>query len=106
MKEITAEELKKKIDSGEEFIFLDVREPFEQHISSIDIDTTSIPLDDLENQLGTLPKGAEIVVMCRSGNRSANACELLGKEGFSNVCNLKGGINAWAARVDTSLPQY
>jgi len=44
--------------------------------------------------------------MCRSGNRSGSACELLEKEGFTNVANLKGGINEWARKIDPSLPIY
>jgi rhodanese-related sulfurtransferase len=106
MKEITAEELKQKIDNGESFIFLDVRELFETYISSIDIETVSIPLDELGNRADELGKDDEIIVMCRCGNRSKTACELLIQYGFVNVANLKGGINSWAARIDTSLPQY
>lgn len=106
MKEITVEQLKKKIDHKESFQFLDVREPFEAHLSSINVKTVSIPLDDLEANLDQLEKAEEIVVMCRSGNRSAQACELLEHNGFNNVANLKGGINEWAAKIDPSLPRY
>lgn len=105
MKETTVEELKKKKDSGDKFTLLDVREPHEVHISKIE-NSTLIPLDDLPGHLDELEKKNEIVVMCRSGARSAQACELLEKNGFGNVSNLKGGVNEWAKKIDTSLPVY
>lgn len=106
MKEITVEELKKKIDQKESFLLLDVRDPFEAHISYIDTDSTLIPLDDLNGRIQELDQSREIIVMCRSGNRSGKACEILEKNGFSNVTNLKGGINEWAVKIDPSLAQY
>lgn len=106
MNEITVEELKKKIDQKESFLLLDVREPFEAHISNIDTNSTLIPLDDLSGRIPELDESQEIIVLCRSGNRSGKACEMLEENGFSNVTNLKGGINEWAAKIDSSLPQY
>lgn len=106
MKEITVEELKKKIDQKESFLLLDVRDPFEAHISNIDTHSTLIPLDDLNGRIQELEQSREIIVLCRSGNRSGKACEILEKNGFSNVTNLKGGINEWAAKIDPSLAQY
>ncbi len=104
MKETTVEELKKKIDQEEDFILLDVREPYEYQISNID--GKLIPQDDLPDRLDELDKSKEIVVMCRSGARSAKACNFLEKNGFNNVSNLKGGVNAWAREIDNSLPVY
>ncbi len=107
MKEITVQELKEKIDSGEPFTFLDVRDPFELHISNIeDIESINIPLSQLSSNLSELDRSEEIIIMCRSGNRSGKACELLQQEGFENAANLKGGINEWARTIDTSLPVY
>jgi adenylyltransferase/sulfurtransferase len=60
----------------------------------------------LPDRTDELDQGKEIVVMCRSGARSANACTLLEKKGFKNVSNLVGGVNAWAKEIDTSLPVY
>ncbi len=105
MKETTVEELKKKKDTGDDFTLLDVRDPHEVHISKIE-NSTLIPLDDLPGRLDELDKESEIVVMCRSGARSAKACELLEKNGFGNTSNLKGGVNEWAKNIDTSLPVY
>lgn len=109
MQEITVQELKKKIDNDEKVFILDVREPFEQYQSKLDYDnSTLIPLGDLSNRINEIEshKDKEIVCMCRSGGRSAKACEMLEKEGFENVANLKGGINQWAKEIDNSLPVY
>lgn len=106
MNEITAEELKEKIDSGDSFILLDVRESFETYISSIAVQTICIPLDELGDRTDELGIDNDIIVMCRCGNRSKSACELLYRQGFSRVANLKGGINTWAEKIDPSLPRY
>lgn len=106
MNEITAEQLKDKIERGDRFVFLDVREPFESHISKLNIPTLLIPLDELPDRQSELNEEDEIIVMCRSGNRSGTACTLLEEKGFKKVFNLKGGINDWARRIDSSLPQY
>lgn len=109
MQEITVKELKKKIDNNEQVFVLDVREPFEQYQSKLDYEnSTLIPLGDLNNRVNEIEshKDEEIVCMCRSGSRSAKACEMLEKEGFENVKNLKGGINQWAKDIDNSLPVY
>lgn len=106
MDEITVHELKQKLESGESFLLLDVRETFEYHISNIDgllipLDQLSVRIDEIEDK-----KNEEVVVMCRSGGRSAKACETLRKNGFTNVKNLKGGVNEWAKEIDPSLPVY
>lgn len=109
MQEITVQELKNKIDNNEEVFVLDVREPFEQYQSKLDYkNSTLIPVGDLPNRIGEIEsqKEREVVCLCRSGSRSAKACELLEKEGFENVKNLKGGINQWARDIDNSLPVY
>lgn len=109
MKEITVQEFKQKLNNGDDVFLLDVREPFEQFQSKIEYDnSTLIPVDQLAGRLNEIEadKDAEIVCMCRSGGRSAKACELLEKEGYTNAVNLKGGINQWAKDIDTSLPVY
>ncbi len=109
MKEITVQELKRKLETGEDFFLLDVREPFEQFQSNIDYDNSMlIPLDQLPNRLNEIEshKEDEVVCMCRSGGRSAKARDLLEKNGFKNVKNLQGGINRWATEIDSSLPIY
>lgn len=109
MKEITVKELKKKINTNQKVFVLDVREPFEQYQSDIGYDnSTLIPVGELANRLDEIEdkKDQEVVCLCRSGSRSAEACRLLAQKGFSNVKNLKGGINQWAKEIDPSLPVY
>ena len=103
MKEITVQELKEKKESGSEFFLLDVREGFEYMVSNLDGE--HIPLGDLSSRVDEIKnhKDAEVVVMCRSGGRSAKAVEFLEGEGFSSVYNLKGGITAWSKEIDTSI---
>lgn len=109
MEEITVQQLKDKIEQGENVFIVDVREPFEKYQSDIDYDNkTLIPVGDLQKRVDELNdyKDQEVVCMCRSGARSAKATRFLEREGFSNVKNLKGGINQWAKEIDTSLPVY
>ncbi|MEP1152592.1 MAG: rhodanese-like domain-containing protein [Balneola sp.] len=103
MKEITVQELKDKKESGEDFFLLDVREGFEYMVSNLD--GTHIPLGDLQTRLTEIEdkKDNEVVVMCRSGNRSGKAIDFLEQEGFSNIYNLKGGITAWSKEIDPSM---
>lgn len=95
--------------SQDNFLLLDVREPFEQYQSKIDIENSVlIPVGELPDRLDELKdhKADEIICLCRSGARSAQACQFLQGEGFENAKNLKGGINKWAREIDTSLPVY
>jgi adenylyltransferase/sulfurtransferase len=104
-KEITVEELKKKLDNNEKFILLDVRESYETNISSIG--GTLIPMSQLPYRLEELNKDEEIIVYCRTGHRSHNVTEYLTeRQGFKNVKNLIGGINAWADKIDKSISKY
>lgn len=106
MEEITVYDLKEKLDKNEAFFLLDVREPFEAEISSIG--GTLIPLDQIPSRVDELEerKDDEVIVMCRSGSRSARAVKFLQNRGFTNIKNLKGGINEWAREVDDSLQVY
>lgn len=109
MQEITVQELKSKIDNEENVFVLDVREPFEQYQSKLDYDNSKlIPVGELADRMDEIEsqKDSEIVCLCRSGGRSAHACQLLERNGFENVKNLKGGINKWAKEIDNSLPVY
>ncbi|HEY3204669.1 MAG TPA: rhodanese-like domain-containing protein [Thermoanaerobaculia bacterium] len=102
---VTVEELKALRDRGEKLILLDVREPQEYAISDLP-DSIKIPLGALPQSLDKLAKDDEIVVYCRTGGRSGNAVEYLRQMGYEKVRNLAGGINAWAERIDPSMPKY
>jgi len=102
--EITVQELKKKMDNQENFVLLDVREPAEKQIA--DIGGILIPLNSLPYQLEKLNKEDEIIVYCRTGNRSNYAAEWLRKQGYTKAKNLTGGIHAWSDAIDSSVPKY
>ncbi len=102
--EIEPEELKRRLDAGEEVFVLDVREPHEYQICNLG--GHLIPLGDLPKRVHELDSSREIVVHCRSGQRSARAVDFLQKAGFRKVANLKGGVLAWADRVDRTLKKY
>ena len=93
--DITVTELKQKLDKGEEFVFIDVRESYEHE--EFNLGARLIPLGDFSDAIPTLEnhKSDEIVVHCRSGARSGMAQQLLQAAGFSNVRNLEGGVMAW-----------
>jgi molybdopterin/thiamine biosynthesis adenylyltransferase/rhodanese-related sulfurtransferase len=102
--EIQVEELKRRLDAGEDIYVLDVREPHEYQIANIG--GHLIPLGDLPNRVHELETSREIVAHCKSGGRSAKAVTFLRQAGFKRVHNLAGGITAWADRVDPKMPKY
>jgi len=102
--EIPVEELKRRLDGGEDIFVLDVREPHEFQICNIH--GHLIPLGDLPKRVHELDSSREIVVHCKSGARSAKAVDFLRQSGFKRASNLTGGILAWADRIDPSLPKY
>ncbi len=102
--EMTVEELKRRLDAGDDLFVLDVREPHEYQICNIG--GHLIPLGDLPNRVNELDSSREIVAHCRSGVRSAKAVNFLQQAGFKKVHNLAGGILAWADRVDPKMPKY
>lgn len=103
--EISPAELAERLKDGRPVCLLDVREAVEQQISNLP-GARNIPLMNLPAMLSDLDRGTEIVVYCRTGVRSARAADLLLKEGFKNVKNLRGGINAWAREVDPDMMVY
>jgi molybdopterin/thiamine biosynthesis adenylyltransferase/rhodanese-related sulfurtransferase/molybdopterin converting factor small subunit len=103
--EISPVEVKAKLDRGDKFLLLDVREPHEFQIASIPT-AKLIPLGELPKRLNELDRSIEIVAQCKGGVRSAKACDLLRKSGFNQVRNMTGGILAWSDQVDSSVPKY
>ena len=102
--EIQPEELKRRLDSGDDIFVLDVREPHEYQICNIG--GHLIPLGDLPNRVNELDTSREIVAHCKGGVRSSKAVEFLQKAGFRKVKNLTGGILAWSEKVDPKVPRY
>jgi sulfur-carrier protein adenylyltransferase/sulfurtransferase len=102
--DITVTELAERVKTNH-LKLIDVREPHELEISRLP-NATNIPLGQLASRLSELDSAEDMVLFCKSGNRSARALELLTSAGFKKVKNLKGGINAWAREVDKNLPVY
>ena len=90
---------------GVAHIVLDVREPDEIAICAIE-GSRSIPMQQVPLNLDALPREEPLIVLCHHGMRSAVVADFLRKSGFPNAWNLAGGINAWARKVDTTMPRY
>jgi adenylyltransferase/sulfurtransferase len=103
--DIMPAEVKAKLDRGDKFLLLDVREPHEYQICNIP-SAKLIPLGDLPKRVNELDSSTEIIAHCKSGMRSAKAVDFLKQSGFKKVRNMKGGILAWSDQVDPSVPKY
>ncbi|WP_337031478.1 rhodanese-like domain-containing protein [Paenibacillus illinoisensis] len=96
-KEIAPQEVAERLNKGETLTMLDVREPeewMEGHVAG----SNHIPLGELDVRHEELDPTQEIIVICRSGNRSGKACELLNEKGFK-VVNMTGGLIAWTDKL-------
>jgi adenylyltransferase/sulfurtransferase len=102
---VTVQDLHQMQKEEANFFLLDVREPFEYQIAKIP-GSTLIPLGELGERLGELPRDQKLVVHCRSGVRSGNAVGLLQQAGFTDVWNVTGGILAWSEEIDPTVPTY
>ena len=102
---VTAKELKARLDAGDSIRIVDVREPHEWNIARLE-NAEAIPLRQLPEQVRRLDGHEEIVVICRSGRRSAFATQFLLDAGFPRVYNLTGGLLAWSDEVDPTMAKY
>ncbi|MDY3561398.1 molybdopterin-synthase adenylyltransferase MoeB [Gemmata sp. JC673] len=103
--DITPEQLKKRIDAGENLFVLDVRNPNEFQICRIP-GTVLVPLPELPARLAEVPQDREVIVHCKSGMRSQKAIDFLKAQGYTKLVNLTGGILGWADKVDPGMPRY
>lgn len=102
---ITVEDLKQHLDRREALLLLDVREPWEYDLARIE-GAKLIPMQELPERLGELDKEQAIAVYCHVGGRSARVVKFLVQQGFKDVVNLSGGIDAWAERIDPGMKRY
>ncbi len=105
VEQLSAAQLKARLDSGEAIVLLDVREPWEQEICAIPA-SRLMPMATIPGALDTLDRDATIVTVCHHGIRSQHAGEFLAANGFTSVANLSGGVDAWACEVDPGMPRY
>ena len=104
IQQLSATELKAMIDSGAPFEFVDVRNQWERDIAAID---GSRLLDQAYHDALVLrDRDTPLVFQCHHGVRSQHAAEYFREQGFRNLYNLRGGIDAWSLLVDPSVPRY
>lgn len=103
--QIDVEDLAAMRRDGEGAAVLDVREPWEVEICAIE-GSIRIPLGALPESIDRLPADGPLVVICHHGGRSAQAVAWLRRNGFENAINLRGGIDAWARRIERGLATY
>jgi monothiol glutaredoxin len=104
VRQIAVSDLKKRLDAGERFEFLDVRTTEER--AKACIPGTTFMSEEEAQRLSALPKDALLVFHCHHGGRSQAAAEHFASLGFSNVHNVVGGIDAWSEEIDSSIPRY
>jgi rhodanese-related sulfurtransferase len=97
--------LKQRIERGDRFLILDVREPFEIELAPFP-GATHIPMGEIPARIRELDPGRETVVVCHHGVRSAQVAIWLARSGFERVLNLSGGIEAWSCEADPATPRY
>ena len=102
--QLSVKDLKKRMDAGENLFILDVREPFEYQIANIG--GKLIPQNEVPQRLAEIDRNREIIVQCKSGNRSQRIAEFLKQSGYPKVANVSGGILAWSDQIDSSVPKY
>ena len=104
--DISTDEVKARLDAGEDLLLIDVREPNEYAHARIE-GAELLPLSRAQEWAGELPDDQELVIMCHHGSRSAQVAGFLaGQRGLTNVANMIGGIDEWSRLIDPSVPRY
>jgi rhodanese-related sulfurtransferase len=103
--EITPKEVKARMDRGEQFLFVDVREPWEHQTAHI-AGAKLIPLGQIPANFGELDVDGELVLFCHHGMRSLDAAAWLRSQGVQGARSMTGGIERWAVEIDPKVPHY
>lgn len=105
--EVDCQTVKRKLDGGDVFLFLDCREKEEYATAKIP-GTVLIPMSEIVERVGELEahKDQEIIVHCHHGGRSLRVTNWLRQQGFSRTSNLAGGIDQWSQVIDPTVPRY
>lgn len=105
MKEISVQELRQKMEAGEDFQLIDVRESHERAYTNIGGD--HIPMGRVMQSIDKIERKKTVIIYCRSGSRSSQVVSFLEEQhNFDNLFNLRGGILAWSTEIDASIKQY
>ena len=102
---ISPKELKARLDKGDKLVLMDVREDWEYSLAKLE-GSILIPLGTLPQSQAQLNRDSEIIAICHHGMRSADATNFLLQQGFQNVKNLVGGIDAWSTQIDGTISRY
>ena len=105
MKQISPHAAAKLLEEQPDAVLLDVREAAELEAAAI-ARAMHIPMQEVPQRLAELDPASTILCMCHLGGRSAMVAEYLAQQGYEKVLNVAGGIDAWAAEIDPSLPRY
>lgn len=103
--EISVKDTKARMDNGDDFVLIDVREPHEYEIAKIE-GAVLIPLSDFEEGIKAIDKSADIIMHCKMGGRSAQAQDWMLEHGYEKVLNMTGGITSWSHEIDSTIPVY
>ena len=104
--ELTVQQFLQRRAAGARLTLLDVREEWELRLAPAPSEYLHIPMGQIPARMQEMDLGADIVVMCRSGQRSMEVARFLERAGFTKVANLQGGILAWSRDIDPSIPVY
>lgn len=103
--EISIHELNARLQQNDDLLLVDVREPEELSHGMIE-GAMSIPMGEIVNRIGELDPTQEVVVICRTGNRSRQVTQYLAQSGFPRVKNMSEGMNGWAREIDENMQVY
>jgi rhodanese-related sulfurtransferase len=103
--DLTPADVAARLDSDTPPLLIDVREDWERAIAAVS-DSIHIPLGELPVRISELPEDRQLVIMCHHGGRSLQAAMWLEQQGFDEVANLDGGIDAWSREIDDDIPRY
>jgi len=103
--QIEPREVKQRIDRGEKFLFVDVREPWEHQATRIE-GAKLIPLGQIPNSLQEIESAEDVILFCHHGMRSLDAAAWLRAQGVSGARSMNGGIDRWSVEIDSKVPRY
>jgi adenylyltransferase/sulfurtransferase len=103
--DVSVEWVDRIMKEGQDFCFLDVRRPDEYALCHIK-GTKLVPMNELPQRLGEIPKDKLVVVHCHHGGRSKRAVAFLESQGYTQAKNLAGGIDRWSEAIDPTVPRY
>jgi Rhodanese-related sulfurtransferase len=104
--QVSPEEVKRRLDAGEDFLLIDVREESEYEIAHIEGSELK-PMSQIQQWAYDLPRDKPIVIFCHHGGRSAQVTMALSQQlNYTNVADMPGGIDAWSQRIDPNVPRY